>query len=259
MDASGAELHGEEYLKTLPPTLAAKVRAVSEGRQPIPNARGGVLKGEGKAISDAVYNYDQGFNTQRAQARNEFLKDKNTDSLNTAAVHLDQYLDAVKAMKNGSFKPGNAAYNYLREQFGSAMPTNVQMLATVAASEGANALKGSATDPEIAALKKSFDKAGSPDQLEGAAKELLGTYRAKLNTKQERYTQLNPGDKDWSPILPSAKTVFEKHGMGSFKVSPGTGAQGGGGKVSVTAPDGSVHPFDNQAQADAFKKLAGIK
>jgi len=34
---------------------------------------------------------------------------------------------------------------------------------------------------------------------------------------------------------------------------------GGGKKISVTAPDGSVHPFDTQAQADTFKKLAGIK
>lgn len=29
--------------------------------------------------------------------------------------------------------------------------------------------------------------------------------------------------------------------------------------VNVTAPDGSVHTFDTQAQADVFKKLAGIK
>jgi hypothetical protein len=32
-----------------------------------------------------------------------------------------------------------------------------------------------------------------------------------------------------------------------------------GGKISVTAPDGSVHPFETQAQADTFKRLAGIK
>jgi len=30
-----------------------------------------------------------------------------------------------------------------------------------------------------------------------------------------------------------------------------------GGPFSVTAPDGSVHPFETQAQADAFKKLIG--
>ena len=31
------------------------------------------------------------------------------------------------------------------------------------------------------------------------------------------------------------------------------------GRFSVTAPDGSVHPFTTQAAADRFKKLAGIK
>lgn len=31
------------------------------------------------------------------------------------------------------------------------------------------------------------------------------------------------------------------------------------GAITVTAPDGSTHPFDTQAQADAFKKLAGIR
>jgi hypothetical protein len=34
---------------------------------------------------------------------------------------------------------------------------------------------------------------------------------------------------------------------------------GGAGKINVTAPDGSVHPFDTQEQADNFKKMAGIK
>jgi hypothetical protein len=35
-------------------------------------------------------------------------------------------------------------------------------------------------------------------------------------------------------------------------------ATGGQGKITVTAPDGSTHPFETQAQADAFKKLAHI-
>lgn len=46
------------------------------------------------------------------------------------------------------------------------------------------------------------------------------------------------------PLTPGAK--------GASSPSPA-------GKIQVKAPDGSVHPFDTQAQADAFKKLAGIK
>jgi hypothetical protein len=50
-----------------------------------------------------------------------------------------------------------------------------------------------------------------------------------------------------------------------FSVANGGGAvaapapQAATGAIVVTAPDGSKHPFDTQAQANAFKKLAGIK
>jgi hypothetical protein len=36
-------------------------------------------------------------------------------------------------------------------------------------------------------------------------------------------------------------------------------APAAGGQIVVTAPDGSKHPFTTQAQADAFKRLAGIQ
>lgn len=36
-----------------------------------------------------------------------------------------------------------------------------------------------------------------------------------------------------------------------------TKPSGGGGSISVTAPDGSVHAFETQAQADAFKRMIG--
>lgn len=39
----------------------------------------------------------------------------------------------------------------------------------------------------------------------------------------------------------------------------GTKAGGGGGEIIVTDPDGGKHPFATQAQADAFKKRAGIQ
>jgi hypothetical protein len=40
---------------------------------------------------------------------------------------------------------------------------------------------------------------------------------------------------------------------------PGAGEGGGGGTFSVTDPHGGVHTFKTQAEADAFKKAAGIK
>lgn len=48
-------------------------------------------------------------------------------------------------------------------------------------------------------------------------------------------------------------------GGGGRTTPTGPPPSAAGGKIIVTAPDGSQHPFDTQAQADQFKKLAGIK
>ena len=49
-------------------------------------------------------------------------------------------------------------------------------------------------------------------------------------------------------------------GVQSAPAGRGPGPVGGAsGQIVVTAPDGSKHPFASQAEADAFKKLAGIK
>lgn len=63
----------------------------------------------------------------------------------------------------------------------------------------------------------------------------------------------------WDNIL-SNKVTPEglKAGVQAMReVIGGTGAHGG--QITVTAPDGSAHAFDTQAQADAFKQLAGIR
>jgi hypothetical protein len=221
---AAANTRGEEFLATLPTTLAAKVKAVAEGRQPMPNARGGVLRGEGKAISDAVYQYDPDFSTQRADIRKAFTTGKQGDNigaLNTATVHLDQLSEVAKAMQNGSFRPGNELFNKVKTIFGNATPTNFEGLKSAVAGEMANALKGSATDIEIGNISKSLQAAGSPEQLAGIIKTHLHTLAAKLNTYQERYRQQSPNDKAYSPVLPAAKAVYEKYGIGQAPAAPG--------------------------------------
>lgn len=68
---------------------------------------------------------------------------------------------------------------------------------------------------------------------------------AKTNQKQVRSTYSNRA-KQWG--IPENMVLDDDPLL-----------SGGGGEIIVTAPDGSRHPFATQAQADAFKKLAGIK
>lgn len=208
-----AKLSGDQYLATLPPGMANQVKAIAEGRATLPAMSRNLLSGQ---VRNAVFQYDPDYSDQRAQVRKAFTTGadgKNIGALNTATMHLDQLSNAADALKNGSFQPGNQAYNYFSTVLGQAPPTNFGSLKAAVAGEMATALKGNATDQEIHTMSQNISSAQSPDQLKGAVDTNLHILGAKLNTYQERYNSVNPGDKVWSPVLPSAKAVYAKHGI----------------------------------------------
>jgi hypothetical protein len=149
-------------------------------------------------------------------------------------VHLDQLQDAATAMGNGAFAPGNAAWNAVRSTFGSAAPTNFEALKNAVAGELASALKGNATDPEIANVSKSIQAANSPAQLQGVIDTNMHVLGAKLNTYEQRYQQQIPGDTVYSPILPAARRVFQKHGFDPTAAAAGAATY----KQTATGPNG---------------------
>jgi hypothetical protein len=161
---------------------------------------------------------DPGWSQQRAQIRKAFIIGKNGDNigaLSTAAVHLDDYMQAADAMKNGTFKPGNALYNKIAVTMGATEPVTLEAIKNAVVGEQATALKNSgATDTEIKYVAKPYDSANSPDQFKAAAKASLQVMYQKANTYKERYQQLIPGDTSWSPVMPSAQGVFSKYGIG---------------------------------------------
>jgi len=85
---------------------------------------------------------------------------------------------------------------------------------------------------------------------------LVSEVDTKLKTKQAaledaRQGLLNTDDPgEHRKIVANARAKMTAVDQGAGQAS---------GKIIVTAPDGSKHPFDTQEQADAFKKLAHIK
>lgn len=230
-----SDLTGDNFLNSLPMAMRNQVKAIAEGREPLPTGRT-AGSGYNKQVSNAVNQYDPQFSTQRAQLRSAFTTGKQGDNigaLNTAVVHTDQYIDALNALKNGTFRPGNAAYNALSNLFGGAPPTTAKAIANAVAGETATALKGNATDQEIAAVHSGMPDTGSPEQIAAYAKSQLHVLGAKLNTYQERYNQQIPNDKVYSPVLPSAKAVFDKNG-----INPTAGPAANSGSGSASAPAG---------------------
>lgn len=257
--SASSTVNGDEFLKTLPSGTSAQIRAIAEGRAALPPLG---ARGSGALIRDAVFKYDPEFSEQRAKMRQAFTTGKQGDNiraLNTATVHLDQLHEAALAMKNGSFQPGNALYNYVATKFGSDKVTNHAFVMNALAGEAATALKGNATDPEIAHVLTTLQPNMSPEQALGVTEAGLHVFGAKLNTVDESYRQINPGDRVWSPVLPAAKAVYAKYGVKPIQQQVATPAapQTGGG-FSVTDPHGKVHTFPTQQAADGFKRAAGI-
>jgi len=240
---------GEDYLKTLPVGVAAQVKAIAEGRAALPS--GATRSQAAQQLRNAVFTYDPLYSDQRAQIRKSFATGpdgRNIGSLNTATVHLDQLGDAAEALKNGTFTPGNAAYNYFASMFGGAAPSNFESLKSAVAGELANALKGQATDIEIRTIGNNIMSAKSPEQLGGAVDTNLHILGAKLKTYQERYQQQIPNDPAWSPVLPSARRIYQKHGFDP------TG-ETGGGKVRMLRPGGATPVEVDASQVEHYKKL----
>jgi hypothetical protein len=207
----GQPLTGDAFLKTLSPGMAAQVKAIAEGRQTnLPRGK------ELSPLMAAVNQYDPTYTATRGKARAAFTVGKqgqNVQALNTATVHLDQLADAADALRNGIFRPGNAAYNSLAAAFGQPAVTNFDTLKAAVAGEMATALKGNATDQEIHTMTANLQSANSPAQLAGVARTNLHVLGAKLNTYDEQYHATMGKDDPWSPVLPTARGVFQKNGI----------------------------------------------
>jgi hypothetical protein len=211
--------NGDEALAGVPETRRATVAAIVEGRMKMPT--GLVLKTPwGKAVVEDVNNVDPNWSEQRAQVRRDFTTGpdgRNRAALNTASVHLDAYMQAMEGLRNGTLQPGNALYNKLATVLGQAPPTTAEAIRNAVAGEQASALKGNATDKEIEHVLTAMKDSASPEQFNSAGRAALGVMRQKLNTYQERFNEQLPDDKIWSAVLPSAKAIFDKYGVGSNK------------------------------------------
>lgn len=237
-DSSGQPLQGPELYSTFG-GKAGIVKAIVEGRQS-PPASFAQKSPYWQDVMQKVYQVDPQFNEQRAQLRKAFTTGpdaKNIGSLNTAAVHLDTLSEAAKALNNGTFKPGNQAFNAVKTMFGASAPNTFEGIRDAVASEMASALKGNATDIEIAGIKKTIMSSSSPEQLTNLVNAHLHILNQKLNTYKERYEQQNPGDTVYSPVLPSAGAVFQKHGVGG-----GPTNQGGGKEIHYKIVNGQLVP-----------------
>jgi hypothetical protein len=235
---------------------------VNQGPQIIEAART-MARAEGRPFS--LFDLEQQA-TQRQKTLEEFTTTQASHAggqllaLNTMIHHADLYLDAVAALKNGTFKAGNAVYNAVATAFGAAPPTEAALLARFFASEtGKVASGGVPAEGEINGMLKTMSTDGSPEAMERVGKRLIEIAAGRMGPLKARRD--NARLQKLVPILdPDSQEILARRGFDPETMKPVTGARrprppagGTTGKIVVKAGDGTLHPFDTEAQAKIFE------
>ncbi len=165
-------------------------------------------------------------------------------SINTASQSLDVIDDLAKKWDAGRFPILNkanlmAAKNGAYGKDAASIATQLDGQITDVTSELGNVYMGgnSPTDHALQLAGKNLSASWDKKVL------LDMTQLARTNLKIRNNSMMNVG-------------VAGARPSNIYAPPP---VQPAGGSISVTAPDGSKHAFATQAQADTFKKLAGIK
>jgi hypothetical protein len=75
----------------------------------------------------------------------------------------------------------------------------------------------------------------------------------------QHFVEMADSGKMDGPTLKSGTKALVNYMQERAMESKGGNQPAQGGGITVTAPNGKVYPFKDQASADAFKKEAGIK
>jgi len=206
-------------------------------------------------IKQAAPEWDEADIEKRYAVGKEFSSTSNTKAggqvvaLNTLIHHAELYQQAADALKNGSFKPGNAAYNAVANLFGSAPPQNAALVARFLAGEtGKVATGGVPAEGEIKGVLANLTTDASPEQIAGAGKTLLQIAAGRAIPLKEKLVDAKL-EKQYKILGDDAKEILGRRGFDPETLKPraATGAGSGG------APAGKIYARDPQGQRHEAK------
>jgi len=208
-----------------------------------------------------VAQYDPGFDESnyltRSKVRSDFTSGKSAqqiNALNTVVGHLSTLRDQAGGLGNTRAQWVNTVKNWVKTQAGSSAVTNFDTAKEAVASELVRVWRqAGGAEADIQAWKARMDSSNSPEQANGAFRIIGDLLESKLSSMEEQYRQgLGTKASDLRIITPEARASLDK-------LEGKSGQPAATGKITVTDPNGGAHVFDTQAQADEFKRRAGIK
>jgi ribosomal protein L24 len=171
--------------------------------------------------------YDASMYANRAPTRRAFTsgpQGQAINAMNAAVGHIAQLTGAIEALDSGDVQAKNAAYNWLKTQFGNDAVSNFETLRQTIAGEISTILnRGQATVSGIAETEKNVKTSGSPRQMAGYIKTQIPIIGSKLAAYDYQYHQAM-GEKDpFSALSPDTKTILS--GLGYDPLHPEKGPQ----------------------------------
>ena len=128
---------------------------------------------------------------------------KNINAFNTATEHLGQLLGLATALGNNNVQLANTIKNQVKEWFGSAAPSNFNLVKSAVAGEISKTFKGSVTDEEIKSITANVNSSQSPEQLGGVISNALQLMRSKMAANVEQYQRGRQGQ----PAFPASSST----------------------------------------------------
>lgn len=188
-------LTGEEYIATLPKSLAAQVKALSEGRLSIPTGaalRSPKVQQLWAAASQYDPELDQANAKTRAATRKEFTSGKaaaNITSFNTVLHHIDDLRHVANDLNNGSIPVLNSIGNATSSALGGAGVAKFRTAKQAVVDELERAFRGSSGSlAGIKGWEETLSSSSSPAQINGVLNQMANLLAGRIEALGEQYT-----------------------------------------------------------------------
>lgn len=193
--AKAAGVQGEALYEYLPKQIAPMVKAMIEGRQPLPS--GAAMRNPATlALIDAAHSVDPTFDATswgaRAAGAKDFTSGKSAEMVraaNQTLDHVGSLLDAMDKLGNTRFPMVNAVKNYAGEATGAGEPGSFRTNAHAVAEEMSKVFKGAnLSDSEIRHWEQNLSENMSPEQQKAQIAKLSELLHGSLAALEEKRT-----------------------------------------------------------------------
>lgn len=219
---------GEEYLATLPPSLAGQVKALAEGRRAFPT--GAALRSPPiQQLIAAATQYDPTLDAANAATRVATRKDftsgksaQNITALNTVLGHLGSLWKSAQDLHNRGFTPWNALANTAESTVGDPSLNNYNLARKAVADELERVFRQSGGNAsEIQEWKSTLSSSSSPEQFRGAMSKAVELLNSRLEAMGAQYNQgMSRSDQPITLLKPHAQAVFTALQEGGTGILP---------------------------------------